>query len=174
MNIQEHLTREDILWVEQTISKFSDKFLAIRERTVGKIPSGAIDGVYDDKLAEQGHLGQTKTFWTNGFWAGILWQLYSVTKDERYAEIARHTEDVLHSCLSEATGLATHDIGYLFLPSAVLDYKLTGDKDALNDATVAITCWRAASTRRAISSGPGAEKSCPVLLPVTLRCTPPG
>ncbi|MCM1542868.1 MAG: glycoside hydrolase family 88 protein [Blautia sp.] len=137
MKIQDHLTHDDIAWVEQTIRRFSDKFLAVRERTVGKIPSGAIDGVYDDKLAEEGHLGQTKTFWTNGFWAGILWQLYSVTKDERYAEIARHTEDVLHSCLSEATGLATHDIGYLFLPSAVLDYKLTGSEDALNDATVA-------------------------------------
>lgn len=137
MNIQEHLTKEDILWAEGTLGKFGDKFKAVRERTVGKIPSGAIDGVYDDKLAEKGHLGQTKTFWTNGFWAGILWQLYSVSKDERYAEIARQTEAVLHSCLSEATGLATHDIGYLFLPSAVLDYKLTGDKGALNDATVA-------------------------------------
>ena len=32
---------------------------------------------------------------------------------------------------------ATHDIGFLFLPSAVLDYKLTGNRDSLNDATVA-------------------------------------
>lgn len=137
MNIQEHLTPEDTLWASQVTAKICDKLLAVRERSAEKIPSGAIEGVHDDKPSEKGHLGQTKTFWTNGFWAGILWQLYSVTGDERYADIARHTENVLHSSLSEATGLATHDIGYLFLPSAVLDYKLTGDKDALNDATVA-------------------------------------
>ena len=137
MNIQEHLTAEDTIWANQVAAKICDKLLTVRERSASKIPSGAIDGVHDDKLSEQGPLGRTKTFWTNGFWAGILWQLYSVSHDERYAEIARYTEEVLHSYLSEASGLATHDIGYLFLPSAVLDYKLTGNKDALNDATIA-------------------------------------
>lgn len=137
MNIQEYLTTEDTLWADQVSAKIFHKLLVVRERSAAKIPSGAIDGVHDDKLAIEGPLGLTKTFWTNGFWAGILWQLYSVSKDERYAEIARYTENVLHDCLSEATGLATHDIGYLFLPSAVLDYRLTGDQAALNDATIA-------------------------------------
>ena len=137
MKIQDHLTKEDFQWADQVIGRVCDKLQVVRERSAAKIPSGAIDGVHDDKATTPGPLGMTKTFWTNGFWAGILWQLYSVTKDERYADIARYTEDVLHSCLTEADGLATHDIGYLFLPSAVLHYKLTGDKDALNDATVA-------------------------------------
>ena len=137
MKIQEYLIAEDMEWADQVICKISDKLLAVRERSAEKIPSGAIDGVYDDKMKEEGPLGRTKTFWTNGFWAGILLQLYSVTDDGRYAEIARFTEDILHDCLSEAEGLATHDIGYLFLPSAVLDYKITGNKKALNDASVA-------------------------------------
>ena len=137
MNVQEHLTSEQALWANQMTAKIIEKLLVVRERSAVKIPSGAIDGVHDNKLTEQGPLGRTKTFWTNGFWAGILWQLYSVTQDMRYAEIARYTEDILHDCLSEATGLATHDIGYLFLPSSVLDYKLTGSKHALNDASVA-------------------------------------
>lgn len=137
MNMQEYLTKEDLQWVDQTIGRICDKLLAVRERSARKIPSGAINGVHDNKLTEPGPLGRTKTFWTNGFWAGILWQMYSVTKDARYAEIARFTEEVLSGCLSEATGLATHDIGYLFLPSAVLDYKLTGNQHSQNDATVA-------------------------------------
>lgn len=137
MKIQEYLTNEDVLWAEQTIRKICDKLQVVRERSAGKIPSGAIDGIHDDKVTSQGSLGLTKTFWTNGFWAGILWQLYAVTHDERYAEIAQYTKEVLNSCLTEADGLATHDIGFLFLPSVVLDYRITGSQDALNDATVA-------------------------------------
>lgn len=137
MNIQEYLTAEDTLWASQVSAKICDKLLVVRERSAGKIPSGAMDGIHDDKVTAEGPLGLTKTFWTNGFWAGILWQMYSVTHDERYVEIARYTEEVLHECLSEAFGLATHDIGYLFLPSAVLDYKLTQNPKAQNDAMVA-------------------------------------
>lgn len=137
MNIQEQLTKEDLSWADHVIEKIDNKLLSVRERSAEKIPSGAIDGVHDDKLTEQGPLGRTKTFWTNGFWAGILWQMYSVTHDQRYAEIAGYTEKVLSSYFGEATGLATHDIGYLFLPSAVLDYELTGDQGAFNNACVA-------------------------------------
>lgn len=137
MEIQNYLTEEDLQWADQVTKKISGKLLAVRERSAGKIPSGADEGVHDDRVHAQGPLGLTKTFWTNGFWAGILWQMYALTRDERYAGIAQYTEDVLNGCLSEADGLGTHDIGYLFLPSAVADYRLTGNQDALNDAIVA-------------------------------------
>lgn len=137
MKIQEYLTKEDLLWANNVTTKISDKLLAVRERSAGKIPSGADNGIHDDRVHAQGPLGLTKTFWTNGFWAGILWQMYALTQDVRYADIARYTEDVLRSCLCEADGLGTHDIGYLFLPSAVADYKLTENQASFNDALVA-------------------------------------
>lgn len=127
VNIREYLTREDVLWTEQTFSKICDKLAAVRERSAQKLPAEANDGVHDDKLAAKGHIGMTKGFWTNGFWAGMLWQMYHATHDERYAEIARFTLPILDGCLLE---LDTHDIGFLWLPTAVLDYKLTGSAGA--------------------------------------------
>lgn len=127
VNIREYLTREDVLWTEQTFSKICDKLAAVRERSAQKLPAEANDGVHDDKLLAKGHIGMTKGFWTNGFWAGMLWQMYHATHDERYAEIARFTLPILDGCLLE---LDTHDIGFLWLPTAVLDYKLTGSAGA--------------------------------------------
>lgn len=64
----------------------------------------------------------------------MLWQLYTVTEDERYAQIAQYTESVLNPCLTE---IESHDIGYLWLPTSVLHYRITGDERAKEDALTA-------------------------------------
>lgn len=139
MKIQEHLTTEDVKWADQVIGKISDKLLAVRERSAKKLPMVSIDGVHNNKLEDKGPSAMGKGFWTNGFWAGLLWQMYHLTGDERYAEVARFTQPVLDSTLVEQY---THDLGFLWLPSATLDYKLTGNKDALQ-SSIAAANWLA-------------------------------
>lgn len=106
----------------------------IRERSATKLPAETNDGVHDDKLTAKGNIGIARGFWTNGFWAGMLWQMYHATKDERYAEIARFTLPILDECLLE---LDTHDIGFLWLPTAVLDDTITGSAAAKQSALTA-------------------------------------
>lgn len=130
----EKIAADDRRWAGGVLEKISTKLAAVRERSAEKIPSEAVNGVHDDKAAQEGPSGMTRTFWTNGFWAGMLWQMYDVTGEERYAEIARYTERVLNVCLPE---IESHDIGFLWLPTSVLDYKITGEKQARDDALTA-------------------------------------
>lgn len=132
--IYERLTEQERIWAEETMNKISTKLMAVRERSAKKIPSEALDGVHDDKVSEEGPSGMTRTFWTNGFWSGMMWQMYYETKDERYAEIARYTEEVLGRLILE---IESHDIGYLWLPSFVMDYKITGSSKAMESSLTA-------------------------------------
>lgn len=134
MSVRDYLTNEDRQWADAVIEKLHHKLTAVRERSAEKLPAETNDGVHDDKLKAAGNVGIAKGFWTNGFWAGMLWQMYHATGDERYAEIARFTLPILDGCLLE---LDTHDIGFLWLPTAVLDYKITGSAAARQSALTA-------------------------------------
>ncbi len=67
------------------------------------------------------------TWWTNGFWPGILWLMYYKTGDETYMTIAQSCEQKLDAALLEYVGLY-HDVGFMWSLSAVADYKLTGSE----------------------------------------------
>ncbi len=70
-------------------------------------------------------------WWTNGFWSGILWEMYAATKEEKYLKAARHAEELLDGPLADFPNLH-HDVGFMWLHSAVADYRLTGDMKARN------------------------------------------
>lgn len=126
-------------WVDETIGKIEKKMKMVSERSAEKLPMAAINGVHNNKLDDQGPAAMGKGFWTNGFWAGLMWQMYHLTGEERYAEIARFTQPILDSTLTEQY---THDLGFLWLPSATADFKLTGNQTALG-SSVAAASWLA-------------------------------
>ncbi|GAB6930490.1 glycoside hydrolase family 88 protein [Paenibacillus sp. JCM 10914] len=79
------------------------------------------DGRYDDMRID---------WWTSGFWPGILWIVYDMTQDEDYKHAAWPWDERLSKHFLESNGF-DHDVGFQFLPTAVIKYKLTGDADAL-------------------------------------------
>lgn len=117
-------------WASTTAARFEHKLRAVRERSAEKIPNRAVDGVHNNKADGGSYTPDDGLcWWTNGFWAGMLWQAYHATHDDRYAEIARYTERRLDEAFNIYLGLH-HDVGFMWLPSAVADYRLTGDADA--------------------------------------------
>lgn len=66
-------------------------------------------------------------WWTNGFWAGILWQMFHVTGDTKYRDTAKKTEQRLDTALDGFTGL-DHDVGFMWLLSSVAGFRLTGNE----------------------------------------------
>lgn len=79
------------------------------------------DGVYD---------GMRLDWWTSGFWPGILWIMYDMTGKEHYKDAAWEWDERLERRFLEDHNFH-HDVGFQFLPSAVIKHKLTGNKDAL-------------------------------------------
>ncbi|MGF7031371.1 unsaturated chondroitin disaccharide hydrolase [Paenibacillus mucilaginosus] len=78
-------------------------------------------GVYDDLQVD---------WWTSGFWPGLLWILHDMTGEAAYREAAWPWDEKMERRMIEANRYH-HDVGFQFLPTAVIKYKLTGDRDGL-------------------------------------------
>jgi len=114
-NMQQHQE-----WINSTWEKIEKKMSIIAPRSRDKIPYTTIDGTHDDK-------SDWIDWWTNGFWAGMMWILYDVTKNDMYKEIAEISENKLDRAIEEFVGLH-HDVGFMWLLSAVANYRLTGNE----------------------------------------------
>lgn len=123
------LTNES--WIAETIEKLTRKMTWLSEKSKNKIPSVAAAGTHDDKsdTSIEQRIDNGINWWCNGFWGGMLWMMFNETGDARYAEIARISETKLDTCFEMFYGLH-HDVGFMYMPTAVTDYRLTGDKDA--------------------------------------------
>ena len=120
----ELLKESDKKWVNETYEKIRGKIFAECGRIGSRIPYIADNGVYREDKAETDIV-----WWTNGFWPGMLWQMYHAEGDERYRMAAQGAEEKLDRAFDIYTGLH-HDVGFMWLHSAVADYRLTGDERA--------------------------------------------
>ena len=124
------MDKKDVL---NTLSSVERKFEAALKKHTGKLPAVSKDGVYDNRadLSVSWTIDNGPAWWTNGFWGGIYNQLYKLTGKKEYLDEARGSRHLIDTCfLSEYyTGLH-HDVGFMWLPTAVADYILTGDEDA--------------------------------------------
>lgn len=98
-----------------------------------RIPYISENGFYQKDMREE-----NLSWWTNSFWSGILWQMYSKTQNPLYRAAAEHTELELDKALADFEGLH-HDVGFMWQLSAVADYKLTGSRLARRRALHAAT-----------------------------------
>ena len=76
--------------------------------------------------------------WTGGFWAGLLWLAYQQDRDKATLERAVSYTDRL---LDRAHDSHNHDLGFMFFPSAVKGWQLTGEpryRDGAIDAAKAL------------------------------------
>ena len=72
------------------------------------------------------------SWWTGGFWPGLMWQLWTWTGDDFFREEARRTEKLLTDEFRSFRKL-NHDVGFMYLLSCGADAKLTGDEQAETD-----------------------------------------
>lgn len=127
---------EEKKWVGETAARIVEKMRWVSEKNKEKIPYTTDEnGDYDDRSDKSRSWNEDDglSWWTNGFWGGMMWLLYLYTKEERYAEIARVSEDKMTECFQTFLGLH-HDVGFMFQPTAVADYRITGRSQAKTTA----------------------------------------
>ncbi len=117
------LVEENKKWFDEVWKKLDKKLAAVAKRSFDKIPYTAVDGVHDDKSKE--HI----SWWTNGFWPGLMWIMYDGTKRDVYKDTAINAEKILDGALEEYNGLH-HDVGFMWHISSGLHYRLLGDKQS--------------------------------------------
>lgn len=127
---------EEMKWAREMAARITEKMRWVSEKNKEKIPYTTDEnGDYDDRSDENRswNADDGLNWWTNGFWGGMMWLLYLYTKEERYAEIARVSEDKMTRCFADFLGLH-HDVGFMFQPTAVADYRITGRSQAKTTA----------------------------------------
>ena len=118
----ESIIKENEYWIENTWKKLDRKLSRTAVKSRNKIPYTVKDGIHDDKK-------DNITWWTNGFWGGLMWLMYEATKNPEYATTAKTSERLLEKGFDEIDGLH-HDVGFMWHLTSGANYRLTGDRKA--------------------------------------------
>lgn len=104
--------------VTENLDQFTDAFQ----------PSNSKDGFYEP--AEN-------TTWTTGFWTGEIWLAYERTREEKLKRAGEVQADSFLDRIRRKVDVAHHDMGFLYSPSCVAAWKLTGNEKAREAAILA-------------------------------------
>lgn len=119
--MNDQISAEDRSWLEAVWEKLRVKMSAECARIGANIPYIPAGKHYED-------LGEKDIYWwTNGFWSGMLWQMYHATQDIAYRTAAERVEERLDLALQGFEGLH-HDVGFMWLHTAVANYRITGNE----------------------------------------------
>jgi unsaturated chondroitin disaccharide hydrolase len=124
------ITKEEQNWVNEVWNKIDFKLQRTAVRSSDKLPYTAYHGVHND-MSKTGI-----TWWTNGFWPGILWMMYGATGNVQYRKSAEKAQTLLREAFYHFDGLH-HDVGFMWHISSGLQYRLTGDRTARAEALYA-------------------------------------
>ena len=102
---------------------------AVRDEMIpyGGAPNGFIAAPFDGN-----------SWWTGGFWPGLMWQFFVATGDEVFKAEARRVQALLTRELMTFEKL-NHDVGFMYLLSCGADDLLTGNALASRDTLHAAT-----------------------------------
>ncbi len=113
----------------QKATKFAtDKIMEVMPNFVHKFPTACSKDLNYLSLNEPSDFMGSN--WTDGFWTGELWTAYELTGNELYRAVAEAQYDDWNKRMEDYNQLNHHDIGFLYIPSAVAQYKITGSKKA--------------------------------------------
>lgn len=112
---------ENKQWIDETWAKLDKKLKRVAVKSRDKIPYTTVNGEHDNCMETR------PTWWTNGFWGGLMWIMYLGTKDDAYQETALRAEKLMDAALEDYKALH-HDVGFMWHIVSGVNYRLNGDK----------------------------------------------
>lgn len=113
-----------INWINETLEKVDKKLSRTSVIYKDFIPSSIDENGKFTTSFEKSPAG-----WTNGFWGGLMWLMYTKTNKDCYLEAAKLNEKMLDKAF-EYTETLDHDNGFRWEITSGRSYEHTGDKDS--------------------------------------------
>ena len=113
-------------WIDETWKKLDEKLSRTAVKSRYKLPYTTANGEHDDRSN-----GKAVLWWTNGFWGGLMWQMYVGTGKECYKLTAEESEKLLDGAFN-FVGDLHHDVGFMWHITSGANYRLTGNIDSKN------------------------------------------
>ena len=117
------------------MNRYEEAFEKVKNKLRGSIAPAAEAGIIPYK-SENGKWIESpydgNSWWTGGFWPGLMWLLYAQSGEEIFREEARRVGKLLTDEFRVYEKL-NHDVGFMYLLSCGADGKLTGDAQAKTD-----------------------------------------
>ncbi|MCM3443655.1 glycoside hydrolase family 88 protein [Metabacillus halosaccharovorans] len=110
----------NLAWLDEAWQKVNDKVKRTSKKIGPNFPHASLNGSYQL---------EAPSWWTAGFWPGLLWLVYRETKDESFREIAEQCEEKLDRVITDYYKL-DHDMGFMWTLTSVARYKLLGEEDS--------------------------------------------
>lgn len=115
-------TGEEIQWASRVFEEIESKM----RRTAAEVGDRFFPYTVEDGRFVNHNDKTVPSWWTNGFWPGMLWLLYRETRREDYRILAEKLEDKLDEAIADFEELH-HDVGFMWMLSAGADYQITGN-----------------------------------------------
>lgn len=119
------ITQKD--WAQEAWRMTVEKVTRTSTRIRDGFPHASVDGVYQLEKA---------SWWTAGFWPGLLWLVYRETKDVTLKEFADSCEMQLDQVIVDYYKL-DHDIGFMWTLTSLAQFKLLGSEASKRRALLA-------------------------------------
>ncbi len=116
-------------WIDAAWMASVAKIETNSQRIGATFPHASLNGRYQSQPAH---------WWTAGFWPGLLWLSYTETHSPELKELAETLEDQLDETVLSFFPLH-HDVGFMWLLTAVARYRLFGQESARRRALLAAT-----------------------------------
>ena len=115
------IIEQNRVWIDSTWEKVEKKLSKTALKSREKIPYTTVNGEHDDKVTED------ITWWTNGFWGGMMWLMYKETGNEEFRKTAERSEELLDGALNQYKNIH-HDVGFMWHLTSGANYRITGNE----------------------------------------------
>ncbi|MBE7027182.1 MAG: glycosyl hydrolase family 88 [Ruminococcaceae bacterium] len=111
-------------WIDSTWEKLEKKLLRTAVSSRNMIPYTSQNGVYTDE-------NRKVSWWTNGFWGGLMWLMYKETGNDEFRKTAEKSEEILDKALCDYLCLH-HDVGFMWHITSGANYRITSNEKSKN------------------------------------------
>jgi unsaturated chondroitin disaccharide hydrolase len=126
--------------LEQALALALDQLRANLDRYADVFPDDTTEGNHYTLRRYDDYAPGVNAGWTSGFWTGMLWIAHELSGEAAFRHTAAAQLPSFAWRLAGRVQVDHHDLGFLYTPSAIANWRNTGDAEAHRVALAAADC----------------------------------